>query len=349
VTMVWLVGVTNAVNLIDGLDGLAAGISAIACGVIAVMAVLAGNVILAIIMLAMLGSLAGFLCFNFNPARIFMGDCGSLFLGFMIAAASVLTASMTETLVGIAMPILVMGIPIFDTFFCMLRRFLQRRGMMSADRGHFHHRLLDMGLSQHHVAIIAYLITLAISGLGLFLLVTQSAASVIIFVCCLVLLLLIFRMVGAIRLDETLAGISRRSDLAQKQRIERKNFEDSQLYFRNARSFDDWWAAICIAADKLQFADLVLNLSNRDGSPRTLRWTSPGPQKDPCMVEMKVPIPDRRTGSSLSLEVRAPRNGSLESVGRRVTFLVRLIEEHGLNTLHREQPDDPPAEQAAAE
>ena len=333
ITMVWLVGVTNAVNLIDGLDGLAAGISAIACGVIAIMAILAHNVILAIIMLAMLGSLIGFLCFNFNPARIFMGDCGSLFLGFMIAAASVLTASMTETIVGVAIPILVLGIPIFDTFFCMLRRFLQRRGIMSADRGHFHHRLLELGFTQHQVAIIAYIITLTITGLGFFLLVTQSAASLVIFLSCLILLLLIFRIVGAVRLGETLSAIQQRSNLAHRQRIERKSFEESQLHFRNARSFNDWWSAICTAADKLQFTDLALNLFNRDGSPRNLQWTSSTPQPNQPIVEMKVPIPDRRNGSSLSLEVRVPRNGSLESVGRRVTFLARLIEENGLQTL----------------
>ncbi|MBN1816540.1 MAG: undecaprenyl/decaprenyl-phosphate alpha-N-acetylglucosaminyl 1-phosphate transferase [Sedimentisphaerales bacterium] len=333
ITVFWLVGVTNAVNLTDGLDGLAAGIGAIACGFIAVMAVQAGNVILAVIMLALFGSLAGFLCFNFNPARIFMGDCGSLFLGFMIAAASVLTAAMTETLVGVAIPILVLGIPIFDTFFCMLRRFLQRRGIMSADRGHFHHRLLDMGFSQHHVAIITYAITLVISGLGCFLLVTQSAASLIIFLCCLILLLLIFRCVGAVRLDETIAGIQRRSEIAQRQRIERKDFEESQLHFRNARSFDEWWIAVCFTAQKLQFHRLALDLTNRDGSPRRLLWEYSGGGSDMQAVELKLPIPDRRHASFIHMEVRVPQNGSLESVGRRVTFLARLIEEHGLHTL----------------
>jgi UDP-GlcNAc:undecaprenyl-phosphate GlcNAc-1-phosphate transferase len=140
ITILWIVGITNAVNIIDGLDGLAAGISAIACGVIAIMAVLHGNVVLAILMLALLGSLTGFLFFNFSPAKIFMGDCGSLYIGFTIATASVITGSKTYALAGIALPILVLGIPIFDTLFSMLRRFLQRRGMMSADRSHFHHR-----------------------------------------------------------------------------------------------------------------------------------------------------------------------------------------------------------------
>lgn len=348
VTMLWLVGVTNAVNLIDGLDGLAAGISAIACGVLAVLAVISGNVILAIMMLTLLGALVGFLCFNFNPARVFMGDCGSLFLGFMIAAASILTASVTEAFVGIAIPVLVLGIPIFDTFFAMLRRFLQRRGLMSADRGHFHHRLLDMGFSQHHVAIIAYGVTLLVTGLGFFLLVTGSAAAVSIFLCCLLLLLLIFRSVGAIRLHETLAGIHHRSEIAHRQRIERKSFEEAQLHFRSARSFEDWWQAACIAARKLQFSSLDLNLSNRDGSPRILNWQTDSDSSGQPMVTMEIPIADRRSGGAMRMKISVPKTTSLESIGRRVTFLARLIEENGLHTLQAPTSDEAACDPAPA-
>jgi len=119
-TLVWIVGITNAVNLSDGLDGLAAGISAVACGVIAILAVHNGQTVMAVLMLALLGSLLGFLFFNFDPARIFMGDSGSLFLGFTIASASVLCATKTETVVGLALPVLALGIPIFDTLFSTL-------------------------------------------------------------------------------------------------------------------------------------------------------------------------------------------------------------------------------------
>jgi UDP-GlcNAc:undecaprenyl-phosphate GlcNAc-1-phosphate transferase len=333
ITVVWIVGVTNAVNIIDGLDGLAAGISAIACGVIAVMAIHGGNVVLAILMLALLGSLAGFLCFNFNPARIFMGDCGSLFIGFVIASASVMTASKSQALVGIAMPILVLGIPIFDTFFSMLRRFLQRRGVMSADRSHFHHRLLDMGFSQYQVAIIAYVITLMIAGMGFFLLATRSTNSIVVFLSCLLILLLIFRIIGSVRLRETLAGIQRRKQLASHQSQERKQFEEAQLHFRNAREFDTWWNAVCMAADKLQIAQLVLFLTNRDGSPRQLAWQSEKEIDPDNYVSMEVPIPGRRWDDKLLMDVKIYKNGSLESVGRRITLLTRLMEEHGLETL----------------
>ncbi|MCK5000515.1 MAG: undecaprenyl/decaprenyl-phosphate alpha-N-acetylglucosaminyl 1-phosphate transferase [Anaerohalosphaera sp.] len=333
ITIIWIVGITNAVNIIDGLDGLAAGISAIACGVIGVLAVMNGSVVLAVLMLAMLGSLTGFLFFNFSPAKIFMGDCGSLFIGFTIASASVMTASKSYALVGIALPILVLGIPIFDTFFSMLRRFLQRRGVMSPDRSHFHHRLLDMGFSQHQVAIIAYIITLGIAGMGFLLLATRSTASVLVLFSCLLILLLIFRIIGSIRLRETMAGIQSRKALSSQQNIERKNFEEVELHFRRAKDFQTWWQVICIAAEKLDFAKLNLMLTNRDGTPRTLSWQVSELVDSKLLVNMKIPIPDRRSDSYLTLEVWAAKNGSLEAVVRRVTLLARLVEEHNPETL----------------
>lgn len=333
ITILWIVGVTNAVNIIDGLDGLAAGISAIACGVIAVMAVINQNAVLAVLMLSLLGALTGFLFFNFNPARIFMGDCGSLFIGFLIATASVITATKSHALVGIALPILVLGIPIFDTFFSILRRFLQRRGVMSADRSHFHHRLLDLGFSQYQVAIIAYVITLVIAGMGFFLLATRSTASIIVFLACLLLLLLIFRIIGSVRLRETLAGIQKRKNLATLQSVEKKEFEEAQLHFRDVTGFDSWWKALCLAARKLQIAQLALAITNRNGSPRHLLWEDDTVNDELQYVNMQVPIPDRREGGAITMNVKIAKNGSLESVGRRITFLTRLMEEHGLDTL----------------
>ena len=164
-TLLWIVGVTNAVNMSDGLDGLAAGVAAIACGVIAVFAIHGGQAVMAVLMLALIGSLTGFLFFNFNPARIFMGDCGSLFLGFIIAASSVLCSMESSALVGLALPFLALGVPIFDALFSMLRRFLERRSIFAPDRSHFHHKLVDLGLKQRHVVILIYTITLITAGL----------------------------------------------------------------------------------------------------------------------------------------------------------------------------------------
>ena len=143
-----------------------------------------------------------------------------------------ITASKTKSLIGIGLPILVLSIPIFDTLFSMLRRFLVRRGLMSPDNGHFHHKLLERGFKQHEVAIIAYAVTVIISGLGMLMLITRGVDSILLFGTCLILVILVFRASGAIRLRETLQGLRNRSELLQLQINERKVFEEVQLDFR---------------------------------------------------------------------------------------------------------------------
>jgi UDP-GlcNAc:undecaprenyl-phosphate GlcNAc-1-phosphate transferase len=158
VTVIWIVGITNAVNLIDGLDGLAAGVCFFAALTSFVVAYLSGNGFVALLMAALMGVLAGFLFFNFNPARIFMGDSGSYFLGYVLASLS-LTGALQQkasTAVSLLVPMIALGLPIFDTLLAMLRRFLERRSMFSADRGHIHHRLLDLGLTHRRAVIVLY-------------------------------------------------------------------------------------------------------------------------------------------------------------------------------------------------
>jgi UDP-GlcNAc:undecaprenyl-phosphate/decaprenyl-phosphate GlcNAc-1-phosphate transferase len=158
VTVLWIVGVTNAVNLIDGLDGLAAGVSFFAAFTSFVIASISGSTSVALMMAALMGALVGFLFFNFNPARIFMGDSGSYFLGFILATTS-LSGGLQQkasTAVSLLVPVLALGVPIFDTLFSMLRRLLERRPIFAPDRGHVHHRLLDLGLTHRRAVIFLY-------------------------------------------------------------------------------------------------------------------------------------------------------------------------------------------------
>ena len=266
ITILWIVSITNAVNLIDGLDGLAAGISAVACGVIAVFAVSSGQTVMAVLMLALLGSLMGFLYFNFNPAKIFMGDCGSQFLGFVIGAASVMCASKSAALVGLALPALALGVPIFDTLFSMVRRILHRHSVFSPDRGHFHHRLLKMGLRQRHVVLIIYGVTALVAGLGMFMMATRDESTVVVFVSVAVLLLLLFRVVGSVRLRESLAALRENMALAREARGQRQTFDAAVLRTGEARSFDEWWKALCAAAGQLEFASVSLSLEASEGA-----------------------------------------------------------------------------------
>ncbi|MBQ8590124.1 MAG: undecaprenyl/decaprenyl-phosphate alpha-N-acetylglucosaminyl 1-phosphate transferase [Firmicutes bacterium] len=161
VTVVWIVGVTNAVNLIDGLDGLAAGVCAIASLSIAYTAHLHDRMTTCSIMSALAGACLGFLVFNFNPAKIFMGDSGSLFLGYMLASVSLLgdTPLKSTTILATMVPICVLALPLFDTTFAILRRLVTHRPIMEADRGHLHHRIMAIGWGQRRTVLILYCIS----------------------------------------------------------------------------------------------------------------------------------------------------------------------------------------------
>lgn len=174
ITIFWVVGITNTLNLIDGLDGLAAGVAGIASlslmfvayTFVGVFPFYSGVVLLAAILA---GSALGFLPHNFNPAKIFMGDTGSLFLGYMLSVISIKGVMKSFTTISVVLPVIILGIPIFDTAFAILRRFINRKPIMQADKGHLHHRLLDKGLSQKQTVLVLYCISMLLGGLALML------------------------------------------------------------------------------------------------------------------------------------------------------------------------------------
>ncbi|WP_226675904.1 glycosyltransferase family 4 protein [Rossellomorea aquimaris] len=163
-TIVWIVGVTNAINLIDGLDGLAAGVSSIALITIAGMAIIMGNTYVAVIAALLLVSTLGFLIYNFYPAKIFMGDTGALFLGYMISVLALLGFK-NITVVSLIIPVIILGVPISDTFYAIIRRFLNKQPLSAPDKSHLHHCLLRMGYSHKQTVLIIYAIA-AIFGLA---------------------------------------------------------------------------------------------------------------------------------------------------------------------------------------
>ncbi|MCR4719605.1 MAG: undecaprenyl/decaprenyl-phosphate alpha-N-acetylglucosaminyl 1-phosphate transferase [Firmicutes bacterium] len=158
-TVIWIVFITNAVNFIDGLDGLAAGVSAIMSVSLVFIALRIQEYSAAIIGLALMGACFGFLPFNFNPAKIFMGDTGSTFLGFMLATLSIQGVFKSYAIITFAVPLLILGLPLFDALFAMIRRIWKGQSPMVADRGHLHHRLIDMGFSQKQTVFILYAIS----------------------------------------------------------------------------------------------------------------------------------------------------------------------------------------------
>lgn len=156
ITILWIVGITNAINLIDGLDGLAAGTSFIVITTIAFMAGIAGKALIFGLALILLGSILGFLFYNFHPAKIFMGDTGALFLGYGIAILSLLGLFKSVTLFSFIVPIIILGVPVFDTTFAIIRRIVNKRPISSPDKSHLHHRLLALGLSHRNTVLAIY-------------------------------------------------------------------------------------------------------------------------------------------------------------------------------------------------
>ncbi|WP_181347244.1 MraY family glycosyltransferase [Thalassobacillus sp. CUG 92003] len=155
ITILWIVGITNAINLIDGLDGLAAGVSAIALLTISGMAITMGNVFVVFAGLMMLGSTLGFLIYNFYPAKIFMGDTGALFLGFMISVLSLLGFK-NVTLFSFIIPVIILGVPISDTIFAIVRRMVNRKPLSAPDKSHLHHCLINLGYTHPETVLVIY-------------------------------------------------------------------------------------------------------------------------------------------------------------------------------------------------
>ena len=174
-TIIWIVGITNAVNLIDGLDGLAVGVSSIAAITMLAVALLTGNMPIAITMAALAGACIGFMPYNLNPAKIFMGDTGSTFLGYMLATVSIMGLFKFYAVISFAVPFLILGLPIFDTANAIIRRVAAGRSPMSPDRGHVHHKLIDMGFNQKQAVAILYAIS---ATLGLTAVVLTSSGEV---------------------------------------------------------------------------------------------------------------------------------------------------------------------------
>ena len=181
VTVLWIVGITNSVNLIDGLDGLAVGVSAIASLSMLAISIMLGQWNPAIVLAAVLGACIGFMPYNLNPAKIFMGDTGALMLGYVLACVSVTGLLKFYTIISFTVPLLALGLPIFDTAFAIIRRLLKGQNPMSPDRGHFHHRLIDMGMSQKQAVALLYGIS-SILGLSSVMITTNGEMKALVLV-----------------------------------------------------------------------------------------------------------------------------------------------------------------------
>jgi UDP-GlcNAc:undecaprenyl-phosphate GlcNAc-1-phosphate transferase len=170
ITVLWVIGITNAFNLIDGLDGLAAGSALFSTLVVFVVAIFNGSSLVSLLTIALAGAILGFLRFNFNPATIFLGDCGSLFIGFMLSALALVGSEKAPTVIAVAIPLVSFGLPILETTISVMRRLISGRPLFTADREHIHHKLLQRGMTHRQVVIVLYGVSAIFALLSLFLL-----------------------------------------------------------------------------------------------------------------------------------------------------------------------------------
>ncbi|WP_246010281.1 glycosyltransferase family 4 protein [Bacillus yapensis] len=196
ITLFWILALINSINFIDGLDGLAAGVSIIALGSILYLSLINNQTLVIALATVVIGCTLGFLLFNFHPAKIFMGDTGSQFLGFIIAIISIIGFYKSVTIFSLFIPIIILGVPLFDTFFAIMRRLLSKKGISQADRSHIHHKLLDMGFSHRESVLIIYFTCIIFSAIAISSSRVTLWQSFIIFIIFIIILQLLAEFTG---------------------------------------------------------------------------------------------------------------------------------------------------------
>ena len=262
VTVFWFVFFINAVNLIDGLDGLAAGITFFASAVLVILSVLRGEYLIAMLFAALGGAVLGFLRYNFNPATIFMGDGGSYFLGYAIAGLSIMGSIKSQVGAAMLIPVLALGIPLFDTILSPIRRFVRGRKMFHPDKGHVHHRLVEMGLTTKKAVWIIYAITFSLCIMaiivvnirdeqaGLFLILL--GAGVVIFI----RKLGYFEYIVTDKFYGWFRDISDHAGLSH----ERRSFLNHQIEISQSESIEEMWQRVAKASEFLNMDYIEMKL-----------------------------------------------------------------------------------------
>lgn len=296
-TVLWMVGVVNAINLIDGLDGLAGGVAFFGLATNFVLALSQGNVLMCLLMAALAGAVLGFLVFNFNPASIFMGDTGSMFLGFVLASVSIKTSTKSGTAVAMLVPIIALGLPIMDTLLAMIRRAILGRPMFSADKEHIHHRLMSRLLLSHRRAVlvlygICCLFTLTALGLAY----ANSAQSAMLLCGVGVVVVVLMRKLGYLSVDKAgaVTKVRRRNNEL------RSLVKTTEAAIEAADSSSAIWEAVRPLVDHLGAARLELRL----------RGVLAGGGEDGALFDATRPV-----GTALPLEVRLEIRAGDEGVG----------------------------------
>jgi UDP-GlcNAc:undecaprenyl-phosphate GlcNAc-1-phosphate transferase len=307
------VGVINAMNLIDGLDGLAGGVALVAVLTTFLVSLQRGHPLMVLFSSALAGSILGFLFYNFNPATIFMGDTGSMFLGFVLATSAIQTNQKSSTAVAVLIPGIALGLPIMDTLLAMGRRALRGRPMFQADKEHIHHRLLARGLSHRQAVLVLYSFCILLGVVALVLTYANSVQSAFVLVALGIVAFVALRALGFMRLDRVSETASER----RKNKALRAAARPLGQRLRRVRTLEETWAILVEAGTV--FGASMVRVGPAPAFSHEPEQTDIGPEQ-PFEARFAVP------GSSVTLEL-AWRDGRSE-IDRDTEIAIDIFCEH---------------------
>jgi UDP-GlcNAc:undecaprenyl-phosphate GlcNAc-1-phosphate transferase len=383
VTVFWFLAFINAVNLIDGLDGLAAGVCFFCCTVMTILSILRKDYVSAGIFAALGGSLLGFLRYNFNPATIFLGDAGSYFLGFVIAEVSLNNSIKSQTSAAILIPVLALGVPLFDTILSPIRRFITGKSLFRPDRRHIHHKLLEkLGLDVRRAVGLIYIITAGLCVIALLIVNLQNFQAGFLLILIGACAMIFIRKLGYLDYlasDKILGWLQDIGDVSGFSG-DRRSFLNLQIEISQSKDLSHFWQNVCNALEKLKFDCAVMILKNpvksaatetaADASSRSIRTTFqenqgdaadeqpfswirsgveiPVADCDPCLFKLELPLIDNCVHSSfgtLWLEKSIRQDAISHYTLRRVEHLRRSMIRflENLERIHNNLPEAVPA------
>jgi len=327
-TMLWIAGVTNAMNLIDGLDGLAGGVALIGVCTSFAVAATHGEPLMLLVTASLAGAIVGFLFYNFNPATIFMGDSGSMFLGFVLATTAIRSNQKSSTAVAIAVPILALGIPIADTLLAMGRRALRGAPIFSADRGHIHHRLMDRGLSHRQSVLVIYGGALVLAGGALLLRFSNSRQAALVLLAVAALAFLALRALGFVDLSKAQATLLERRRNVDMRAAVRLAGE----HLRAAQAPEDIWRVVREVAGALEADSVALQLGRLKGHAGAGPWSSGFDEAGPETLRARYGLVVERPGDD---HLDLGWSDGREAVDRNTEIAVELLCDHVVVALDR--------------
>lgn len=276
----WLIGCTNAVNLIDGMDGLAAGVGLLATVTTLVVALLGHNIGLALATVPLAGCLLAFLAFNFNPASVFLGDCGSLTIGFVLGCFGLVWSQRTGTLLGMSAPLMALGLPLIDVLLAIGRRYLRNVPIFSADRGHIHHVLQNFGFSTRGAAFILYGVCCMFASFALLMNFTNRTLEWLVLVLFVAIVVVGINKLGYI--EFIAAGRTLSSKFMRRAVMDEIYLEELDRALDKAGSAEMWWEIVRRACNDLRFASAHMEFQGQSYYEQFI----PATQKPTCKIQI---------------------------------------------------------------